>query len=682
MRERSNAVDRMCHTGFVFDMSLTWGVDSCRMTIDERVADRAGSGSGAYVSSMYFGVLGSVQVSQKRRRLSLGGPKPRTVLALLISRVGAPVSTEALVEGVYGEDPPDGARRSIQTYVSNLRGTLGDVIQADGSGYVLNVPRSGVDALRFEDAVVAAGDAGDAEEASGLLCEALSLWRGHPYADVDGMFELTAERVRLSELRMSAIELRVDADLERGHHRQLIGELDSLTEEYPLRERFRAQQMLALYRCGRQAEALRAYAKTRKYLVDEMGLDPSPDLRDLEQRILDHDPSLGFETGPTLKHASILVADVADPLELSDLDPVDRDTMVTNQSDIIRDAAEGNDGDLFAHRGSAIYIAFDDVEGAVSAAVATQLALGGTDNGMRMAISVGEVEVATGDGVLGPPVTRAARLVGAAHGGQILLSAEANQALAESGGAGWVVRSLGQHSVDRSGESPPVYQLAVDGLEQDFPPLRSEMVSLSLPVATRGVPGYELRAEVGSGAFGVVHRAYQPSVGREVAIKIIRPEYVNDPQFIRRFEVEAQLVARLEHPHIVPLHDFWRNPDGAYLVMRWLGGGTLKDKVADGNLSIDAAHRLVTEIGPALAFAHRRGVVHRDIKLSNVLLDEDGAAYLTDFGIASDIGLHSAGSVAEDVQALAELLTQCIGATENQAVADLLDYGDDHRELP
>ncbi|RLE12060.1 MAG: hypothetical protein DRJ28_09685, partial [Actinobacteria bacterium] len=618
------------------------------------------------------GVLGPVEVSEARRPLSVGGPKQRTVLALLIARAGSAVSTDALVDGVYGDESPDGARRSIQTYVSNLRGELGNVIEATGSGYVLGADRSEIDALRFEDAVSEAAGVDDPESASEVLREALALWRGHPYADVDGLFELTAERTRLTELRMSAIELRVDNDLERGHHRQLIAELDSLTQEHPLRERFRAQQMLALYRCGRQAEALRAYEKTRNYLVDEMGLDPSPDLRDLEQLILDQDPALMFETGPTVRHASILVADVADPRIFSTLAPTERYNIITHQSDAIREASEEHEGDLFAHRGSAIYLSFEDVEHAVSAAIATQQALSDIDQMMRMAISAGEVEVTQDETVQGPPVTRAAQLVARAHGGQVLLSTEANQALAESGAPGWVVRSLGQHDVDGSGEARPVYQLMVEGLDRVFPPLRTELLPLPLPIATRGLPGYELREQVGTGAFGVVHRAYQPSVGREVAVKIIRPEYANDPQFIRRFEIEAQLVARLEHPHIVPLHDYWRNPDGAYLVLRWLSGGTLKDAIAAGRLTIDEAHGLLGDIGPALACAHRRGVVHRDIKPSNVLLDDEGGAYLTDFGIASNTSLQGVGSVAQDVQALAVVLAQCLGDPDEQAVAELL----------
>ena len=147
--------------------------------------------------------------------------------------------------------------------------------------------------------------------------------------------------------------------------------------------------------------------------------------------------------------------------------------------------------------------------------------------------------------------------------------------------------------------------------------------------------GYELREQVGSGDFGVVYRAYQPSVGREVAIKVIRPELVNQPSFVRGFEAEAQLVAQLEHPHLVPLYDYWRDPEGAYLVMRWLRGGSLRQALERGPWNLEPASRLLSQVGGALAYAHRQGVVHRDVKPANVLLDEDGNAYLSDFGIAA-----------------------------------------------
>jgi serine/threonine-protein kinase len=152
------------------------------------------------------------------------------------------------------------------------------------------------------------------------------------------------------------------------------------------------------------------------------------------------------------------------------------------------------------------------------------------------------------------------------------------------------------------------------------------------------VKGYELREQIGEGGYGVVYRAYQPLVGRDVAVKIILPQYANHPDFIRRFEWEAQLVARIEHPYIVPLYDYWRDPEGAFLVMRWLRGGNLHDALRNRPLPNQQIERLIEQIGGALASAHRRNVVHRDLKPANILLDEEGNAYLADFGIAKDMG--------------------------------------------
>lgn len=151
--------------------------------------------------------------------------------------------------------------------------------------------------------------------------------------------------------------------------------------------------------------------------------------------------------------------------------------------------------------------------------------------------------------------------------------------------------------------------------------------------------GYELREKIGEGSFGAVYRAYQNAVKREVAMKVILPEYANQPSFIRRFEVEAELVARLEHPHIVPLFDYWRDPNGAYLVLRLVRGGSLRRSLHDhGAWNPLVVARLLDEVAGALAIAHRNGVIHRDIKPDNILLDEEGYSYLTDFGIAKETG--------------------------------------------
>ena len=153
----------------------------------------------------------------------------------------------------------------------------------------------------------------------------------------------------------------------------------------------------------------------------------------------------------------------------------------------------------------------------------------------------------------------------------------------------------------------------------------------------RAVRGYALAERIGTGGMGAVYRAVQPTVEREVAIKIILPQYANQPDFIRRFEAEAQLVARLEHPHIVPLYDYWREPNVAFLVMRLLRGGSLRSLLEKGALPLDMLVRLLEQIGSALSAAHRAGVVHRDLKPANVMLDEDSNAYLADFGIAKNL---------------------------------------------
>jgi WD40 repeat protein/DNA-binding SARP family transcriptional activator len=155
---------------------------------------------------------------------------------------------------------------------------------------------------------------------------------------------------------------------------------------------------------------------------------------------------------------------------------------------------------------------------------------------------------------------------------------------------------------------------------------------------TKGeIRGYELRQPVSTGEFGSLYRAYHRLVGREVAIKVLLPEYANQPDFIRRFDAEAQLIARVEHPHILPLYDYWREPDGAYIVMRWMRGGSLRLLLRKRPLSASNATRLVDQIAAALTAAHRQGLVHGHLKPENILFDEEGNAYLTHFGISSDV---------------------------------------------
>jgi WD40 repeat protein/DNA-binding SARP family transcriptional activator len=587
-------------------------------------------------------VLGPIEALSADVALALGGRKQRTALALLAADAGTVVATDDLIDGVWGDEPTAAARSTLHTYISNLRSQLGDVIVRDGGGYRLQVEPEQVDAFVFEQAVSQARELSETDQAQAAqtLRQALALWRGHPYTDVAGSSSLDVEARRLEELRLEAVELRIDAELALGRHAELAAELEVLCEENPMRERFRAQHMLALYRSGRQAEALRAYQKTRAYLVEELGLEPSPELQELERLILNQDRSLLLDMEPQVHTRAFLLTDVEDSTVLWELHTEAMRASMAEHDRILLGAVEAAGGQVVKRVGDGVDFAFADPGAAVSAAQAIQTGLAGVDwreTGplrVRMAIDAGEVE-ARGDDYFGPVLNRAGRLLAAAHGGQVLLSGDAHAALSVR--SGWQAKALGEFRFKGIGAPVTVFQLVVDGLPADFPPLR---IDRPLPGAARtgfghSVRGYELREQVGAGDFGVVYRAYQPSVGREVAIKVVRPELVNQAAFIRRFEAEARLVAQLEHPHIVSLYDYWRDPEGAYLVMRWLRGGSLRQALDRGPWKLEAGSRLLAQVGSALTYAHRQGVVHRDLKPANVLLDEEGHAYLSDFGIAA-----------------------------------------------
>jgi class 3 adenylate cyclase len=557
--------------------------------------------------------------------------------------VGKAVSVDELIDGLWGDEPTPGARSTLQTYVSNLRHELGDVIVHDGGGYRLDVDPQQVDAVRFEEEVARAGALVESNpaEASQRLRAALALWRGHPYADAAGSFRLELEATRLEELRLGAVEARIGAELALGHHAELVPELEVLCTEFPLREGFRAQHMLALYRSGRQAEALRAFQKTRTYLAEEVGLDPSVRLRDLERLILNQDASLLLEIQPQVQTLAFLLTDIEDSTVLWEMQTEAMRSAVAEHDRIVFEAVERSGGRIVKRVGDGIDTAFGDIGAAVRAAEEIERGLAGADWGetgpllVRAAIDLGEVEARDGD-YFGPVLNRAGRLLAAGHGGQVLLSADAQAKLAATE-SGWQAKALGEFRFKGIGSPQNVFQLVLDGLPAEFPPLRVDRLPPLVPAVAfgRSLRGYELREQVGSGDFGIVYRAYQPAIGREVAIKVIRPELINQPSFVRGFEAEAQLVAQLEHPHIVSLYDYWRDPEGAYLVMRWLRGGSLRWALERGPWNLEPAARLLSQVGSALSYAHRQGVVHGDLKPANVLLDDEGHAYLSDFGIAS-----------------------------------------------
>jgi YVTN family beta-propeller protein len=243
-----------------------------------------------------FRILGPLEVVERDQPVLLGGPRQRALLAVLLLHRGQVVSTDRLIDEVWGERPPATAAKAVQVNVSSLRKALGDgLLVTRGHGYLLQPELGQVDLDRFE-ALAAEGrqalGEGDARRAGDRLREALALWRGPPLADFAYEPFAQAATARLEEERLTALEDRIDADLELGRHAALVGELEALVREHPLRERLHAQLMLGLYRSGRQADALEHYQRARRRLIDELGIEPAPELQGLERAILNHDPAL------------------------------------------------------------------------------------------------------------------------------------------------------------------------------------------------------------------------------------------------------------------------------------------------------------------------------------------------------------------------------------------------------
>jgi DNA-binding SARP family transcriptional activator len=260
-----------------------------------------------------FRILGPLEAGDDGRPIPLGGAKQRALLALLLLNANQVVSSERLIDDLWGEEPPESGTTALQVRVSQLRkalGAAGQAIATRAPGYVLQVGSDQLDLHRFERLVADAGadlEGGDAAQASTKLLEALGLWRGEALADL--AYESFAQPAiaRIEELRLVAQELRIDADLELGRHDELVGELEALVAAHPLREGLCRRLMLALYRSGRQAEALEAYQATRRRLVEELGIEPGRRLHDLEQSILRQDRALDLLPAPLLLR-SILVA--------------------------------------------------------------------------------------------------------------------------------------------------------------------------------------------------------------------------------------------------------------------------------------------------------------------------------------------------------------------------------------
>lgn len=242
---------------------------------------------------MEFRILGPIEVVDGDRRLALKGSRLRGLLVLLLTSANEVVSADRLIDELWGARPPRAAGNALQYHVSQLRKALapGDLIETREPGYVIRVGPDQLDLLRFER-LVADAQSAQPDTAARTLREALGLWRGAPLADLQHEAFAQPEIRRLEELRVVALERRIDADLALGRRAELVAELAVLSRQHPFREALRAQLMLALYGSGRQTEALEVYRATRQLLVDELGIEPGPAIQQLEQAILRQDPAL------------------------------------------------------------------------------------------------------------------------------------------------------------------------------------------------------------------------------------------------------------------------------------------------------------------------------------------------------------------------------------------------------
>jgi DNA-binding SARP family transcriptional activator len=429
---------------------------------------------------MDFHILGPLEVLHEGRAISLGGSRQRALLALLLLHANETLTTDRLIDELWGERAPPTAAKLLHVQISRLRKALaaggGDHHDGPGAvvtrerGYELTLEREQLDAHRFEDLVAAGSDqlaAGHADRAASTLERALSLWRGAPLADA--AYERFAQReiARLEELRVTALEQLVDAQLGLGHHADVVGRLQALIGEHPYRERLRAQLMLALYRCDRQADALQAYQDARRALVDELGIEPGERLRELERAVLAHDPGLAPPAAdavqaPPPKEAprrpaapradarrlvSVVFADLADSTALAErLDPESLHGVLDRYSVVCADVLERHGGTVEELRGDAVMGIFglrerheDDPLRAVRAALELReagAALGtelerdhGIHIAMRFGLTSGEVFVGTGARgetlARGDAMNVAAGLGEAAADGEILLGERA-----------------------------------------------------------------------------------------------------------------------------------------------------------------------------------------------------------------------------------------------------------------
>ena len=462
----------------------------------------------AVAMTLEIAILGSVEPRVNGDVLGVPAGKQRALLTWLAIQAPHPLSAESAAEALWPRAAPAEAMRSLQVTVSRLRRSLADggaALETVTSGYRLAVEADAIDARRFEtlvDAARAARAGGDGAAARRLLDDALGLWRGPALADAAFDSFAQAEIARLEELRVAALEERVDARLSEGEHAVVVAELELLSAEHPSRERLVGLLMLALYRCGRQTDALEVYTRGRVRLDKDLGLEPSPELQRLQEAILRHDASLEAP-GDGVREARRGSIDRAQPpggvvtMLFTDIEGSTRSAraagslwpqLLADHHGLVRHAVDFAGGHVDGSEGDALFAYFIDPGSAVEAATAAQQALrrhpwpeSVGELRVRMGIHAGLVSRAA-TGYSGLEVHRAARVTAAGHGGQVVVSTAARALL----GSQVQLVDVGEHRLKDFAEPERLWLLVHDDRgPRDFPPLRAEPVrTTKLPAGT------------------------------------------------------------------------------------------------------------------------------------------------------------------------------------------------------
>ena len=447
-----------------------------------------------------LGVLGPLQVRQRGVPVPIPGAKPRAILTMLGLHGGSLVPADTLVELLWGEDPPRTAAKAVQTHISALRRTLGDgFVLTQGTGWTL--AETDVDASRYKLAARLGRDAaaaGDTSQAVARFEEALALWRGTPELP-DGR-RGTSEKTRWIEGHAALVEDRADALLATGRAAEIIGELEAAVAEAPLRERRWGQLMLALYRAGRQGEALGAYQRARAQLAEELGVDPGPELRRLEAAIVAQDASLDILVAQQLpsvtRAVTFLLTDIEGSTAAWEADADAMAVALARHDELVEQVVTSRGGRLIKTRGEgdATFSVFERPSAAAAAAIELQEAIGherwalAEPMRIRVALHTGEVELRDGD-YFGRAVNRAARLRSLAEGGQILCSGATAELVIDSLADDVVLADLGMRQLRNLPRPEHVFELRLEtGSESLVPPSDAPMERPTLPAVLAG-PG-------------------------------------------------------------------------------------------------------------------------------------------------------------------------------------------------